>query len=53
MIWLFALQADGGIFEWRVVNKEDLHPIIPLPCPIRFLTKVFAKIPWFYPLILR
>jgi len=32
--------SNGG-----VVNEEDLPPIIPLPCPIRVLTLVFAKIP--------
>ena len=52
MIWLFALRADGGIFEWGVVNEVDLPPIVPLACRVRVLTKIFAKIPLFYSLIL-
>jgi len=39
--------SNGG-----VVDEEDLPPIIPLPCPIRVLTKVFATVPCFYPLFL-
>ena len=35
-----------------VVNEEDLPPIIPLHCPIRVLTKVFAIVHFFYPLFL-